>query len=194
MEREVNPTFERRRTMRKSWKTMRHFQQLLALTAISFALAGCASIVDSGPQTISINSNPPDAKLTVYDMRKGEQIINAKTPYTATLKRGAGYFKSAKYRVVIEKEGYESKEIIIKGKASGWYMGGNLIFGGLIGWLIVDPATGAMWRLDPKDIKAELVKREALFQQDEGLVVVLKDRLSELPVDIVNKMELVSIR
>lgn len=29
----------------------------------------------------------------------------------------------------------------------GWYMG-NLLFGGFIGFLIVDPATGAMWKLD----------------------------------------------
>lgn len=27
---------------------------------------------------------------------------------------------------------------------SGWYVG-NVVFGGLIGLLIVDPATGAMW-------------------------------------------------
>ncbi|MDY5520178.1 hypothetical protein, partial [Campylobacter lanienae] len=27
---------------------------------------------------------------------------------------------------------------------------GNFIFGGLLGWLIVDPATGAMWNLKPE--------------------------------------------
>ncbi len=32
-------------------------------------------------------------------------------------------------------------------KLDGWYFG-NLIFGGLLGILIIDPATGAMWRLD----------------------------------------------
>jgi hypothetical protein len=31
----------------------------------------------------------------------------------------------------------------------GWYIG-NILFGGVIGFLIVDPATGAMWKLgDP---------------------------------------------
>jgi hypothetical protein len=29
----------------------------------------------------------------------------------------------------------------------GWYIG-NILFGGLIGILIVDPLTGAMWKLD----------------------------------------------
>ena len=28
----------------------------------------------------------------------------------------------------------------------GWYIG-NIVFGGLIGWLVVDPASGAMWKL-----------------------------------------------
>lgn len=31
-----------------------------------------------------------------------------------------------------------------------WYAVGNLFIGGLVGWLIVDPATGAMWTLDPQ--------------------------------------------
>ena len=37
---------------------------------------------------------------------------------------------------------------------SGWYAGGNLFFGGLIGYLIVDPMTGAMWTL--KDLHVNL--------------------------------------
>jgi hypothetical protein len=30
----------------------------------------------------------------------------------------------------------------------GWYLG-NIVFGGLVGLLVVDPLTGAMWKLDP---------------------------------------------
>ena len=37
----------------------------------------------------------------------------------------------------------------IKPTPNGWYLAGNFIFGGLLGWLIVDPATGAMWNLKP---------------------------------------------
>ena len=35
----------------------------------------------------------------------------------------------------------------IQGKLDGWYFG-NLLFGGLIGMVIVDPITGAMYRLE----------------------------------------------
>jgi hypothetical protein len=30
----------------------------------------------------------------------------------------------------------------------GWYWG-NLLIGGIIGMVFVDPLTGAMWKLDP---------------------------------------------
>lgn len=40
--------------------------------------------------------------------------------------------------------------------ATAWYIGGNLLFGGLIGWLIVDPASGAMWHFDPEQVSVLL--------------------------------------
>ncbi|HEY5968354.1 MAG TPA: hypothetical protein VIU35_10260, partial [Chitinophagaceae bacterium] len=43
------------------------------------------------------------------------------------------------------------RKINVECKLNGWYFG-NLLIGGLIGLLIVDPATGAMYRLESKDI------------------------------------------
>jgi hypothetical protein len=34
---------------------------------------------------------------------------------------------------------------------NGWYVG-NVILGGMIDLLVVNPATGAMWTLTPKDL------------------------------------------
>jgi len=34
----------------------------------------------------------------------------------------------------------------IEGTMDGWYIG-NLLFGGILGFLVIDPATGAMWKL-----------------------------------------------
>lgn len=157
-------------------------------------LAGCASIVDGGPQTLSIRSNPADATLSVYDLRKGDKILNVGTPFTATLERGAGYFKKARYRVVIEKEGYEPKEVVIEGTATGWYILGNLVFGGLIGWLIVDPATGAMWKLEPSEVNADLLKKAALLPHGQGLVIALTDRLPALPAEVLGQLEPVQVK
>lgn len=163
---------------------------LVAIIIWSLAFTGCASIISGGNQAVSIKSTPSEAKLKVYD-KEGKVIINAKTPHSATLKRGTGFFSKAKYRVVIEKEGYQSKEIKIEGRPNGWYLGGNLIFGGLIGWLIVDPATGAMWTLEPKDIDANLISgSSSLLKQDEGLMIVL---MEEIPANLLQKMEPVNL-
>jgi hypothetical protein len=157
------------------------------LVLVVYIAAGCASIVDGGPQTLAIKSNPSEAKLVVYDMRKGEAILNATTPYTATLNRGSGYFKPAKYKVVVDKQGYESKEYMIEGNVNGWYLG-NLLFGGLIGFLVVDPLTGAMYKLEPKDINVELTQKLAISHPNQGLVLLLKDKLYGFP-DMLDKLQ-----
>ena len=46
-------------------------------------------------------------------------------------------------------------QLKIDGAINGWYFG-NIIFGGLIGMLAVDPATGAMYTLSPKEVLATL--------------------------------------
>lgn len=165
--------------MARTLRTGRHFKHYIALGIIALLAAGCASIVSGGPQAIPINSTPSGAGLQVMDMKTGNVIHEASTPFTVTLPRGAGYFKKAIYKVTVVKEGYEPKEVMIEGRANGWYIAGNLIFGGLIGWLIVDPATGAMWTLQPKDVQTELAEKTVRFQQKEGLTIMLATELPD---------------
>ena len=73
-----------------------------------------------------------------------------------TLKSGAGYFDGEKYSVKYSKEGYNDGLSVIDSSLSGWYIG-NLLFGGIVGLLIVDPATGAMWKL-PENTSTSLTK------------------------------------
>ncbi len=51
-------------------------------------------------------------------------------------------------------------------KVDGWYWG-NIVFGGLIGWLIVDPATGAMYKLETEFVNETLAKSTASLEQSE---------------------------
>jgi hypothetical protein len=44
---------------------------------------------------------------------------------------------------------------------NGWYVG-NIVFGGFIGWLIVDPLTGAMWALDTEHVNGTLAEHVAM--------------------------------
>lgn len=168
---------------------------IVIFSLLSFIMyGGCASIISGGPQVVPINSNPSDAQLKIVNLRTNSTMYAGKTPYTVTLERGAGYFKKAMYNVVVEKEGFKTTEILIEGSPGGWYILGNFVFGGLIGWLIVDPLTGAMWTLTPSDVSANLETKTALFDKKEGLMIVLKSDLPELPESILNKMKPVEIK
>ena len=126
------------------------------LVAVSFFfLAGCASIVSHGPQVVTINSSPSGANMTLCNARTGQRMATGRTPYTVTLDRGQGYFKAARYSVKCEKIGYQPAQQSLTASLNGWYWG-NIIFGGIIGMFIVDPATGAMWSLHEKNVVINL--------------------------------------
>lgn len=148
---------------------------------------GCASIVDGGPGKVSINSQPDGAKVLVMNS-KGQQVVTGTTPTELRLDRGTGYFTKAKYTVRIEKEGYRPVEVKLEGKLNSWYLG-NLLFGGLIGLLIVDPISGAMWHLEPGKIDTSLTSGQAgLSHMHDGLVVVLKDQVTEEQLASANRI------
>lgn len=73
------------------------------------------------------------------------------------LKSAAGFFSKQSYTIKLSLEGYNEKIIPVQCDLNGWYFG-NIIFGGFIGLLIVDPATGAMYRLDREYINETLTK------------------------------------
>lgn len=147
------------------------FVETVALGVLAISLAGCASIVDGGPRKVSVNSDPSDAKVTVFN-KKGEEVFVQQTPAMFKLKRGAGYFKGASYHLVIEKEGFQKSEVDLKSTVNGWYIA-NIFIGGIIGFLIVDPATGAMYTLSPKDVNVVLEKQSASIQQEDGSFLVM---------------------
>jgi hypothetical protein len=72
--------------------------------------------------------------------------------------------------VTVTKPGYASQAIPVTANANGWYIAGNLVFGGLIGWFIVDPFSGGMYTLTPKQIESELGRQAA---RGGGISIVL---------------------
>jgi hypothetical protein len=84
------------------------------------------------------------------------------------------------------KEGFEEQTVTVDTKVGGWYIG-NFLFGGLIGLLIVDPATGAMWTLDTNEINASLnaLKQGALTESSNTSSILL---LQEVPSELRSKM------
>ncbi len=141
---------------------------LIALPlCLSIVVSGCASIVDGGNKPVTISSSVPAAKFEIKN-RGGTVVHSGKTPQTVSLSRGAGYFKKERYSVVMNKEGYEESSGVLEPTLSGWYFG-NILIGGLIGMLIVDPATGAMYKL-PDNFSVPMRKAEGdqLARADSG--------------------------
>ena len=113
------------------------------------ATLGCATVVNSSSQSIRVVSEPRDVRVRVYDYARARDVAKGETPATFDLPRGGGYFEAGRYRVTASKEGFQDAEMEIRAVLSPWFVFGNLVLGGLVGWIVVDPTTGAMWRLEP---------------------------------------------
>ncbi len=141
--------------------------RLSATFLSALTLTGCASIVSDSNYPVSIRSTPSEAKFLVENS-KGEEIHSGRTPSTVSLAAGDGYFSSADYKVRFLKDGYEEKVTILEADMDGWYIG-NLLFGGPIGFLAIDPATGAMWKL-PESVSLSLdpISNQSLSQTEDS--------------------------
>jgi hypothetical protein len=137
---------------------------LLAAIAV-FWLTGCASIVDGRDKRVKLNSYPPGAKVTVTD-KSGKVVAMQQTPGEIRLKRNDGFFVPAKYKVSFELDGYYPSQIDVNANLNPWYFG-NVVLGGLLGLLIVDPATGAMWTIPNPDVNRNLISKSTVLSPDE---------------------------
>jgi len=135
-----------------------HLRYLL-LSCLLFT--SCASIVNDRTQTVQLQTTPWGAEVTVTDRNSGETVYSGETPAKVTLAKGDGYFSGKDYQVEFQLDGYEPRTVDLERSLSAWYWGGNIVFGGLIGYLIVDPITGAMWNL-PEELHEELVPEDGL--------------------------------
>jgi hypothetical protein len=149
-------------------------------------LTGCASIVSKSSWPITINSSPSDAKISIKD-KKGIEIYTGNTPATLKLKSGAGFFSKARYQVTFEKVGYDKKVVPVEFKLNGWYFG-NIIIGGPLGLLIIDPATGAMFKLETEFLNESLTKSITSVETKE---LKLLD-INKIPTEWKNHLILVS--
>lgn len=107
--------------------------------------SGCASIVGGNSYEVTLTSSPAEAQFVITN-RNGRVIHNGTTPATVPLASSSGYFKSASYRVVFTKDGFQQSVVDLEGSVNQWYFG-NLFLASVVGLLIVDPVTGAMWEL-----------------------------------------------
>jgi uncharacterized protein YceK len=113
---------------------------------VALVLSGCCSIMHGTRQEIGVSSYPTGARVFV----NGSQV--GMTPATLELKRNASQ------RIRLELDGYQPYEMSLTKSTSGWVWG-NIIFGGIIG-LAVDAIDGALYKLSPEQISAQLSRGE----------------------------------
>lgn len=158
-----------------------------ALAISATALGGCATIVGDANQLMPVSSTPSEASISIIDER-GAEVFKGATPTTVTLQKSDGsYWGKKSYSVKISKPGFETQTIPVTASANGWYIAGNLVFGGLIGWFIVDPFNGKMYNLSPETINATLPTKAAHNNSasNGGIAIML---IQDVPAELRGKM------
>ena len=105
-----------------------------------------------------------------------------------TLSARGGFFTPAKYQVEFSKKGGPTQTVPLTADIDGWFFG-NILFGGLIGILIVDPATGAMWKL-PENVNTTWAPLASVTSEN-GKTLNIVDR-SSVPASL--ESQLIALR
>ncbi|TQR34554.1 hypothetical protein DMB92_00895 [Campylobacter sp. MIT 99-7217] len=149
---------------------MKKILNLLAVSILGILVSACATFINGSDQTTNFTSNPSGASIVIKNAN-GVNVGNYTTPTRVKLERGNGYFKAQKYTIEVTKQGYKTVSFELNSRLSGWYLAGNLVYGGFIGWLVFDPITGAMYVLKPEG--------EGVSGNDKEVVITLIEDLTD---------------
>ena len=120
---------------------------------------GCATIMHGSTQSVGVSSVPEGATVMVNNQYLGI------TPLFIDLKR------KDQHVVGISLNGYHTAKLTLQRKASGWVWG-NIVFGGILG-LAVDAITGGLYKLEPAQLSATMVKESSTAENlDDSIYVV----------------------
>lgn len=119
---------------------------LLLATLLCSALSGCATLLSDRSYEVTVDNAAGPTYFSVMD-RDNKVVQSGITPQQVTLKSSAGPFRPAKYRIV-----YASTSGVLEQPLDpdiNWWTAGNIVIGGVPG-VVIDAASGALWRLDDR--------------------------------------------
>jgi len=120
----------------------------VAIFSISIVIiGGCASVITGTDQTMTFNSEPDEATVTVAGKVVG------KTPVSVKIDKGK------QQTLTFEKEGYKTHTEQLSTTVNGWFWG-NIICCGLLG-STTDGASGAMHEFSPDQYFVTLTSNSA---------------------------------
>lgn len=140
-------------------KFNKYFTSLITTPLI--LLSSCATIMHGTRQNVGISTNPTDASIWIDNQYIGQ------SPMIVQLTRKDNHF------VRLELPGYQPYEVTFTRQLSAWVLG-NVIFGGVIG-LAVDAVTGAIYKLTPEQVQAEMLYNQVNYSKaaDSYISVVM---------------------
>ena len=122
---------------------------------------GCATILKSTGQGMSITSRPSGAEVLVDNESKGI------TPVSTKLRR------KENHTIVIRLDGYEPYETVLTRQTSGWVFGNILLGPGVVIGIAVDAISGGMYKFEPSGVNADLRTTAEATSSEGKLHVVL---------------------
>ena len=120
-------------------------KRFTASLAALFLLPSCASIFNRTNQPVKVESTPAGLSFEIKD-RDDKVVQTGTTPATVTLSTRYGYFKGQTYTITARKGGKVIATKTLNSEITPWYFG-NILVGGLLGMVVIDPSSGAMWTL-----------------------------------------------
>jgi len=133
-------------------------------------LGGCAYILSTDSQDISVSTYPPGAQV-IITTTGGIEVFSGTTPAQVHLKRKYKYF------VDVTLEGHKSKRIYLEQSLNPKTLW-NLLIGGIPGW-IIDGVSGAIWKLEPETITITLQTASIDGEEHQILVFSWLDEQGE---------------
>ncbi len=157
---------------------MKNILEFTMIMAAAILITACATIFSKSNYPVKITSSPEGADIKITN-GKGVVIATGRTPTTINLDAGAGFFEGQNYTVTLIKNGYTEHKMQISRGVDAWYIVGNFFIpiNWIVGYLIVDPITGAMWTLD--DAHAELNVASGSGQRESVRILTY----DEVPVE-----------
>jgi len=105
----------------------------------------CATVFNRSTKNVAIHSDPEGMSYEVVS-RKGVKVASGSTPATLRLPTHSSYFRGESYVFTFRQGSKIVGQKTLDSSISGWYWG-KFLLGGIIGMLVVDPLSGAMWTM-----------------------------------------------
>lgn len=123
---------------------MNKIYNLIATIGVALLMSSCCTVFKGSKESVHIVTNPPGATVEVNGIERGT------TPIDLSLKKG---FNGQ--TVVLKKQGYERRTIVPETSFDAVSIVNLLFWPGFI----IDAATGAMMKYDPKAYELDLKKQ-----------------------------------